>query len=196
MNDNNALSLVIGGETKAVAHSVNGKLFVFQPVQNTFLLNLQKMRNVCAAALATGKDEEWGHKFLHSKKFNQFLAEKLQEYSVKCGMTAEYLIQWGKDAMEGKRVWYEGACSCGYVSTFNAYEFAAGQDDECESQMACRRCFLPLSVTYNQEEFKPTREQMEAYKELKSTVIPKIERVHHTFTNEEIVFASEEETNG
>jgi len=172
--------------------AVAGKLFVFSPVQMQFLLALQKMKNVHAAAMSVSKDEEWGKTFLHSRKFNDYLTSKLEEYSVKAGLTPEYLIRWGKDAMEGFREWYEGLCGCGYANRFNSYEYAERQDDDLASALTCRRCFAPLAVTHVREPFKPSREQMEAYKELKSAVIPKIERVHHTFSNEEIVFESEE----
>lgn len=194
MSDN-SLSLMIGGEEKAVALSVCGKLFVFSPIQNNFLIALQKMRNINAASLAVGKDESWGNKFLKSRKFNDYVNAKLKEYSVKCGLTPEYLVHWGKEAMEGKREWYEGECqACQYFNTFNTYEYAESQDDELQSNMTCKRCYSPMDVVYKEEPFKPTREQMEAYKELKATIIPKVERTHHTFENTEIIFQSEGES--
>ncbi len=190
----NSLSLMIGGEEKAVALSVIGKLFVFTPTQNAFLIALQKLKNIHAASLAVSKDEEWAQKFLHSRKFNDYVNAKLKEYSVKCGLTPEYLVHWGKEAMEGKREWYEGTCpACEYKNTFNTYEYAERQDDDLEATMACKRCYSPMAVAYQEEPFKPTREQMEAYKELKATIIPKVERTHHTFENTQIVFQSEGE---
>lgn len=191
-NLENATSLVIGGETKVVGLAVGGKLYVFQPIQMQFLLNLQKMKNITAASLSVGKDEMWGTKFLHSRKFNDYLKSKLEEYSVKTGLTAEYLIRWGKEAMEGKREWYEGVCVCGYQNMFNTYEYSEGQDDDLESHMQCKRCYGPVAVERKEEPFEPSREQMEAYKELKSTVIPRVERVHHAFENVHIAFESEE----
>ena len=187
----NSTSLIIGGEVKSVGLAVAGKLFVFNPKQMQFLLAVQKLKNVHAASLAVGRDEEWGKTFLKSRKFTDYLAAKLEEHSVKNGLTPEYLIRWGQEAMEGKRSWYEGVCpSCQYANTFNNYEFAEGQDDDLKPSLSCKRCFSPTNVEYKESEFKPTREQMEAYKELKSTIIPKVERVHHQFSNEEIVFES------
>lgn len=193
MSDN-SLTLTIGGEEKAVALSVCGKLFVFSPLQNNFLLNLQKLKNLHAASLSVGKDEEWGKKFIKSRKFVEYINAKLKEYSVRCGLTAEYLVHWGKEAMEGKREWYEGECkTCEYKNTYNTYEYAQGQDDDLEARMECKRCYAPTEVEYKEEPFKPTREQMEAYKELKATIIPKVERTHHTYENVQIQFESEEQ---
>jgi hypothetical protein len=194
MSDN-SLSLMIGGEEKAVALSVMGKLYVFTPAQNAFLLALQKMRNIHAAAVSVSKAEEWGRAFIASRKFRDYVNDKLKEYSVKCGLTPEYLVHWGKEAMEGRKEWYEGTClACGYGNRYNTYEYAENQNDDLEAKLTCKRCYSPTEVTYKEEPFKPTREQLEAYKELKATIIPKVERTHHTFENTQIVFQSEGET--
>lgn len=191
MSDN-SLSLMIGGEERAVALSVAGRLFVFTPRQNAFLIALQKMRNIGAAALAVSQNEAWANKFLHSRKFNEYVNSKLVEYSVKCGLTPEYLVNWGKEAMEGKKEWYEGVCpACEYPNRFNSYEYAEKQDDDLEAMLSCKRCYSPMPAQRKEEPFKPTREQMEAYKELKATIIPKVERTHHTFENTQIVFESQ-----
>lgn len=189
----NATALIVGGEVKTVGLAVAGQLFVFSPSQMNFLLNLQKLKSVTAAAISVDRTEEWGKKFLASRKFREYFNAKMEEFSIKNGLTAEYLIRWGKEAMEGKREWHEGLCVCGYVSRFNNYEFAEGQNDDLVVGVKCKACFEPIDIQYKSEAFKPDRQQMVAYQELKATIIPKIERTHHTYENISIEFESSEE---
>lgn len=72
----NSVSLTIGGEVKTVGLAVAGQLFVFTPGQMNFLLNLQKLKNVTAAALSVDKTEEWGQNFLRSQKFRKYIDRK------------------------------------------------------------------------------------------------------------------------
>ena len=111
----NATSLVIGGEVKTIGLAVAGKLFVFTPHQMQFLLNLQKMKSVHAAAMSVNKDEEWAKKFLSSRKFKSYISNKLQEYSVKSGMTVDWWHQFGKWVADGYKESYRVRCDyCKY----------------------------------------------------------------------------------
>jgi hypothetical protein len=190
--DANATSLVIGGEVKTVGLAVAGKLFVFTPHQMQFLLNLQKLKSVHAAAMSISKDEAWAQKFLSSRKFKNYIGNKLQEYSVKSGMTIEWWHQFGKQIADGYKETYKVNCPyCKYEGQMTEYEVEAYRNDDMDLELPCPACLTPATYELKREEFKPSREQVEAWKELGSRLIPKIERIHHQFENAEIVFESD-----
>lgn len=189
----NSTALVIGGEVKTVGLAVAGKLFVFSPSQMSFLLALQKMKNVTAAALSVGKAEEWGNQFLKSQKFKKYISCKMEEFSVKNGLTVEWWYQFGKWAADGYREFYVATCSfCPYIGTMNTYEVETYRDDDMTVAVPCPACFKTVQCERRKEEFKPSREQVEAWKDLGARLIPKIERVHHQFENTEIIFSNNE----
>ena len=190
----NSTSIVVGGEVKTVGIQACGKLFVFNPSQINFILNLQKLKNVHAASLSVGKDEEWAKKFLSSKKFKSFVTNKLQEFSVRSGLTVEWWHQFGKQIADGYKETYKITCDyCKYESEVPEYEIESQRTDDLEIDARCPACQNPAKAEKQREEFKPTREQVEAWKELGNRISPKIERVHHQFTSEEIIFESEEQ---
>jgi hypothetical protein len=191
----NATALIIGGETKVVGLACAGKLFVFTPVQMNFLLALQKLKNVLPAAMSVDRTQEWAEGFLKSRKFREYLSAKMQEYSVKNGLTVEWWYGFGKWISDGYREFYEVKCpACGYAGTMNIYEVEAGRSDDMMTvEAGCPACYRPLTVEKVREEFKPTRQQVEGWKELGQRLIPKVERVHHQFENVNIEFASEDQ---
>lgn len=192
MSESNSVSLVIGGEIKTVGLAVAGQLFVFSPSQMNFLLALQKMKNAAAAALSVDKDEEWGKRFLSSQKFKKYISCKMEEFSVKNGLTVEWWYQFGKWVADGHRDFYVATCSyCPYIGVMNTYEVEAYRNDEMELDVPCPACYKTIKVELKREEFKPSREQVEAWKGIGDRLIPKTERVHHTFENVDIVFANE-----
>lgn len=193
MNDANALTLYVGGEAKAVALGVSGKLFVFTPIQQNFLINLQKLKNVTAASLSVNKDEEWGQKFLKSQKFRKYLSLKMKSFSDKNSLDVEWWYQFGKNLTEGTKEYYEASCpGCQFHFELNTYEVESQRNDEMQIEAECPACMMkPIKVELKKEDFKPTREQVEGWKELGNRLIPKIERVHHQFENVNIEFASE-----
>ena len=195
MSDENSTALIIGGETKVVGLAVAGKLFVFTPMQMNFLLNLQKLKNVTAAALGAGKDETWGQNFLRSRKFREYISCKMQEYSVKNGLTVEWWYGFGKWLADGYREFYKVLCAgCGYSGTMNVYEVEAGRsDDMLTVEVGCPACFKPMAAEFVREEFKATREQVEGWKAIGDRLIPKTERIHHSYDNVEIKFESVDE---
>jgi hypothetical protein len=197
MSDN-SVSLTIGGEVKTVGLAVAGHLFVFNPNQMQFLLNLQKLKNVTAAALSVDKTEEWGQTFLKSQKFRKYISCKMQEFSVKNGLTVEWWYQFGKWSADGCKEFYQAHCpGCQLDFEMNLYEAETSRNDDMEMQASCPACFFkPLRLLKRREEFKPTREQIGAWQELGARLIPKIERVSHAFENVEIKFESEEASHG
>jgi len=73
----------------------------------------------------------------------------------------------------------------------NTYEAETYRDDDDRLRASCYGCYKPVELKYILEEFKPTREQVEGWKELGSRLIPKIERVHHQFEKSEYIFEEE-----
>lgn len=188
------ISLTIGGETKVVGLAVAGRLFVFNPTQMQFLLHLQKLKNMTAAALSVDKTEEWGNNFLRSRKFKDYISCKMQEFSVKNGLTVEWWYQFGKWSAEGYKDGYKIRCGkCEYRGDMTTYEAETYRSDEMDLAISCPACFEKVEQEYVKEPFKPTREQVGAWVELGARLIPKIERVSHAFENVEIKFESAEE---
>ena len=193
----NATALIIGGEVKTVGLAVSGKLFVFSHPQMQFLLNLQKMKNVTAAALSVDKTEEWAQSFLKSRKFREYIHCKMQEYSVKNGLTVEWWYQFGKWVADGYREYYLVGCpSCNYQGQMPEYEVETFRQDDLSLDVPCPVCYKAAVTELKHEVFTPTREQVEGWKELGNRLIPKIERVHHQFENTTIEFQSEEDHHG
>jgi hypothetical protein len=187
----NSTALIIGGEVKTVGLAVSGRLFVFSPAQMSFLLALQKMKNVTAAALSVDKTEEWGQAFLKSRKFRKYIACKMEEFSVKNGLTVEWWYQFGKWVADGYREFYNVVCMyCKYSGSMNTYEVEVFRNDDMTAAVECPSCCKPVDVVAMKEPFAPTREQVEAWKDLGARLIPKIERIHHQYENSEIVFES------
>lgn len=185
----NSTALIIGGEVKTVGMSVGGRMFVFTPTQMQFLLALQRMKESTAAALSVGKDEAWGKTFLSSKKFRQYIHSKMEEFSVKNGLTVDWWYRFGKELSAGFREWYVVQCSyCRYTGEMPVYELECYRNDDMTLEVPCPACYKKTEPVYKKEPFTPTREQVEGWKELGARLIPKVERVHHQFEKTEIIF--------
>lgn len=196
MNDN-ALSLIVGGEVKVVGLAVSGKLFVFSASQQQFLLNLQKMKNVTAAALSVDKDETWGQAFLSSRKFKKYLNLKMKAFSDKNGLDVEWWYQFGKQLTDGYREFYQISCQfCEHKSEMDTYEAETYRGDDMALIILCPACFKAVDHQYQKEEFKPSREQVEGWKTIGDRLVPKTERIHHSYEDTEILFQSEGDRNG
>lgn len=193
MSTDNSLALTIGGETKVVGLSVGGQLFVFTPNQQNFLLNLQKLKNVTAAALSVGKDEAWGIKFLASQKFRKYLSLKMKSFSDRNGLDVDWWYQFGRDLTQGYKEAYQLSCpGCKLETEMDIYEVESFRQDDMTLEIPCPACFFkPVSLLKKLEKFEPSREQVEGWKEIGSRLLPKVERVHHQFENVDIVFQNE-----
>jgi hypothetical protein len=191
----NSTALIIGGETKVVGLAVAGRLFVFTPNQMNFLLALQKMKNVTAASLSVDKPEEWGQNFLKSRKFRDYISCKMEEFSVKNGLTVEWWYQFGKWSADGYREFYNVVCLyCKYSGSMNTYEVETFRGDDMKLDVSCPVCFKPAEAVLVKEEFRPSREQVVAWQDLGARLIPKVDRVHHSYENTEIIFQNREES--
>lgn len=186
----NATALIVGGEVKTIGLAVSGKLFVFSPAQMDFLLSLQKLKSVDAAAIHVGKDTEWAKRFLASRKFRQYINSKMEEFSVRNGLTVEWWYQFGKWVADGQKEYYKVRCTdCPLEVTMNTYEVESFRQDDMTLEVPCPACYKPTTTTHEVEPFKPSREQVVAWQDLGARLIPKIERVHHEFTGETFSFS-------
>lgn len=166
-----------------------GRPFVFSPDQASFLITLQKMQNISAAAIAVGKDEPWAKKFFQSKKFITFRNLKLDEAKTKAGITTEYLMLLAKWNLEGKKKWWDATCEgCSYVDEWQEYQVEASRDDEMVLKAECPFCFSPVQLNPREVPFTMNREQMEHWKEIAGRLWPKVDRVAHSFSKEELIF--------
>lgn len=187
-------ALVVGSDVFYPSFLADGKIFHFKNIQNQFMIAHQKTRSVEMAALSVGKDEEWAKKFLSSAKFKKFVYSKMAQFSAQNGMTVEWWYAFGKQLTDGYVDHYEYACSfCQFSGEINTYEAETYRDDDLQLRFSCQSCFKATDAKLVHREFKPTREQVEGWKELGSRIIPKIERVHHQYENTEILFQNSEE---
>lgn len=185
-------ALVIGNRAYVQGLGASGRLFVFNREQIQFLWALQKMKEPTAAALSINRDQQWADKFLKSRKFQAYVAHKMEELSVKNGLTIDWWYEFGKQLTEGKKTHWNLNCpNCGEVRKLLTYEMESLRSDDMEVKVSCT-CGADMKCECVTQDFKPTREQVEGWKELGSRLIPKIERVHHQYENIEISFESEE----
>lgn len=185
-------ALIIGNRVYVQGLSAAGRLFVFNREQIQFLWALQKMKEPTAAAFSINQSEEWATKFMNSKKFKEYVAHKMDEFSIKNGLTVEWWYSFGKQLTEGKTTKWEARCGkCDERRTLLPYEAESFRDDNSDISVACS-CGNKMYVQEQNVDFKPTREMVEGWKELGSRLIPKIERIHHQYENVEISFESEE----
>lgn len=182
-------TLVLGNKIFVGSVLAQGKPFVFSPDQAAFLITLQKLKSITAAAIAVDKTEEWATKFFSSKKFVTFRNLKLDEAKVKAGLTLEYLMLLAKWNLEGEKVIWSATCAvCHYTDQWTEYQVEASRDDEMQLKPECPFCFNNVVLEEKPEPFSMNREQMDHWKELAARFWPKIERVAHTFSTEEIEF--------
>ena len=181
-------ALVLGDQVFMAPVMAGNMPFVFTPAQAQFLISLQKLKNVHAAATHVGMDEIWANQFLHSKKFVTFRNLKLEESRAKNGMTVEYLMQYAEWTLEGRKRYYKVTCPCGLEEEWSLAQGEASRNDAMEFEANCAVCYQPVHLTLTEEKFEPSREQNEMWKELASRLYPKVERVSHTFTSEEYIF--------
>lgn len=185
-------SVTLGNKIFPGSVVVRGKTFVFTPRQEAFLLELQKLKSVHAAALNVGWSEDHAEKFLNSAKFSKFRNLKLEEAKVKAGINTEMLFQYAQWNLEGKKTWWDVECKkCSYKDEWVEYQVESFRNDDLTLTPICPTCFEVVVLEKKESSFSMNREQMDMWKEIASRFIPKIERIHHEFSKEEIVFETE-----
>ena len=193
LSSDSVKALILGNQIFIAPVMAGGRPFVFTRDQAYFLMALQNMKNIHAAAVSVGKDEAWADKFLSCKKFVAFRNWKLEESRAKNGITIDYLMQYMEWTMEGKKKWYEATCQCGFVDEWSIAQAERCRDDDMNFVAQCEICYRPMVLKYMEDKFEPTREQNEMWKEAAARLWPKVERVHHQFSSEEFVFENGKE---
>ncbi len=187
--------LSIGSETFYPYYTADGRPFHFNAFQNQFLIAHQKTKNIEIAAQMVGKDRDWALRFINSKKFKGFVSATMTGASQRSGMTVDWWYQFGKWCSDGYREHYEYRCTaetCNFTNTVNTHDAESLRNDDNQIEMICQACFKPVTLKRVEVPFKPTREQIESWKEVGSRILPKVERVHHQFEESTIIFESEE----
>jgi len=115
----------------------------------------------------------------------------MAEFSVKNGMTVEWWYQFGKWVTDGYRESYKISCGfCEYKGEMTTYEAETYRADDMALEIPCPACWKLAQHIYEREPFEPSREQVVAWQEMGSRLLPKVERVHHQFEKSEIIFES------
>lgn len=185
-------SIVLGNKIFPGSVVVRGRTFVFTPRQEAFLLELQKLKNVHAAALNVGWTEDLALKFLDSRKFVVFRNLKLEEAKVKSSMTVDMLMLYAQWNLAGKKEWWDAECAaCGTTDEWTDYQVESFRQDDMTLLPTCPTCFKSVILMRREVPFTMNREQMDHWKELAARLYPKVERVHHDFSKEEMVFETE-----
>src|SRR6266571_1381634 len=98
------------------------------------------------------------------------------------------------DGMKGRVEWYEGECSlCHEWYRLKPAVAERYRTDEMKLEMDCGVCRAGVPLVWHEEEFKPSREQVQCASEIGARVEPKTERVAHSFTEEKFTFVTEGE---
>lgn len=187
-------ALVIGNDVFFQAIFAGDKPFVFKRKQMEFLYALKQMKNIDVAAMSVGETEQWARNFLTSRKFKNFRDLKIEESGIQNSLSPQWWNQWGKWCANGKREYYLGECKiCEANYEFTEYQIESLRDDDLRIEATCPVCSTAITVEKRTELFKPTREQVEAWKELGQRIVGKIERVNNPFEYDTFVFESSEE---
>lgn len=197
MDDKDPLALVVGPEVKPLGLSSNSQVFVFKPREMQFIKNLEKLRNVAAAAMSVDWSEGNGTQFIKGRKFQRYLGCRMQVLVTKAAMGEESWWQYCQDLSRGYKERVVVVCGpCGWEDEITPYEAELARRDDMAVEIFCPRCNKAAQVNFVKEPFEPTREQVEGWKEWGNRVSPKTERVHHKFENVNIAFESDGEREG
>lgn len=196
LQDESAHALIIGNDVIYPPLQVGGKPYHFNAVQNRFLYALQMYKgNIPKACEFVQKDEEWGTKFIGSRKFREFRNAKIAMMAVRNGDLVDWWWEYGTAGATGYREWSEAYCGlCKEKNVYRQTEVEMARADDMTLHISCKVCLQPIDavdVQLKKEEFKPTREQVQFWSEIGNRVSPKIERVHHEFSAEKFVFVTE-----
>lgn len=200
--DEKALLALAAGDQRAIRIGdqvlyppvmVGGKAFQFDPWQNGFLFALAKNQgDMVAACRFINKPLEWAQKFISTRKFREFRNAKLQAMSVRAGNILDWWWEMGLAGAKGYVEWYVGSCVlCHEENKFSMTEAESFRQDDMSLKANCKVCLQPIVIEHKQEDFKPSREQVQFWSELGNRVSPKIERVQHEFSSETFQFEAD-----
>lgn len=175
--------------------AVGGRVFHFDAAQIRFLYALQKTQgDVEKSCAMAGTSDEWARKFLSTRKFKEYRNMKLAVSAVRSGELIDWWWQMGLDGAKGMIEWYEGPCAlCHEVNRFTLNEAEMFRQDDMSFKASCRICMQPVEIAKQESPFRVSREQVQFWSELGNRLVPKVERIHHQFSNEKITFVESED---
>lgn len=174
---------------------VGGKAFHFDAPRIRFLYALQKSGgDLDVASEMAGVSIDFAKRFISSKKFKNFRREKLEVMAARSGDFIEEWWRIGVKGMRGKESWWEGRCvTCQEMNTYTLQEIETYRNDEMALEVKCKLCLQPVEASLREEPYEPTREMVQYWDSLGARLVPKVERVHHEFSNETFEFVPQEE---
>lgn len=183
-------AIVIGDRVEYPPLVVGDKSFHFDAFQIRFIAALAEYKgNLEKSCNFVGKNLDWANAFLASRKFNAFKKKKLALAGAKNGNMADWWWSEVIDGARGYKEWYDGPCSvCTEQNVFSVTEAEMVRQDDLTFKATCKLCLQPVSLTYSKAPYSPTREMVQCLQMIGDRKVPKIERVHHEFSNETISF--------
>lgn len=175
-------SIELPGEV--IAAGEDGKLFCFTPREDKFLVALSESHDIAQASDKVGKDVAWARRFFAKPKTREWISLKSVQHAAKSGTTQEWWYWWGRSALSKRWLWWEGECaSCHFqVKTY--------LEPVNEKTMGCYLCSSAVLMTRKETVIKPTREDIEIWKEFGGRAVPKIERIQHEFNDTTFQFTA------
>lgn len=185
--------LRVGSEVILAPLVVGDRSFHFNDDQTRFLYHLQKfggdLEKSCSACMQT---MEWANKFIKSRKFREFRNALLALKSARSGELVDWWWDFGKRGASGINAYYTSECGhCTQKNVYSTTELEMTRDDDMVLHPLCKVCMQPVEAELHEDQFKPTREQVQFWQELGNRLAPKVERVQHTFTDERFVFETD-----
>lgn len=173
---------------------VNGRYFNFSPTQRQFLYLLsQNEGNLEKTCNAVGWSREQAEKFFSTRKWREYKERLLATAAVRNGELREFWWEFMHDGAKGYKERYDGVCEMCHQEYHLPPQVAEQyRDDDMNFKFTCGICKTDVKLNYHEEEFKPTREQVQCAVEIGNRVEPKTERVAHTFSDETFVFTTGE----
>lgn len=181
----------IGDTVYMAPVSVGGKYFSFKPEQVRFLYALTKFEgNLEKSCEAVGWAMETAEKFFCTRKWREY-----REHLVASAVSRDLKSFWWQfmeDGAKGFQETYKGSCDlCHQEYSLAPQAAETYRDDDMRLKFLCRVCQNAVELTYEQKEFKPTREQVQCAVELGARVEPKREHVSHSFSDETYIFETQ-----
>lgn len=176
--------LSVGGSSFAPGE--DGVVYHFTATEEAFLIALTELNDVPAALLKIDKDAEWGRRFFAKPKVREWISLKTRQFAAKAGTTQEWFFAFGRAVLAGKMEWWDSKCA---EDGWRVRLYAKPEEDRMGvPSIDCAICGKALIANYFSAQMKPSREQIEVWKELGARVAPKIERIQHEFEDADFVF--------
>jgi hypothetical protein len=185
---------LIGNDVYFAPVHVNGKYFHFTPSQTQFLYQLTLHKgDLTAACQMVGWTQEKAVDFFATRKWKEYRERLLATAAVRNGDLREFWWEFMTDGAKGFKERWEGTCSiCNQDYKLPPQVAEQYRNDNMDIQFNCKFCQNVVALTYIEEPFKPSREQVQCAVEIGQRVEPKTERVSHSFSDETFIFATGE----